>query len=255
MSTRAWLVIVAMGLGSIVILGILTKVAVESNPDLQSMIRFKAAFAQDWLPDGVEEVQLRKAPQKQGHLLIVTLPEAAVSSGAVFDNRVAEYFVSRFDGKPSLALEIEYLSPAFLGCAGQSSIRKARVNLAPVRVRVADREAARKLAARLEESRSARFLRHERGERDLATDLEAPVGFGGDWNELCFQLEPDVRAAFAANVYSSLKLRLFEASPPPGEAAPGGPLTPKSEVRFDRLGRELDARGKLTGRGASAPKR
>ncbi len=249
MGTRAWLVILVMGIGTLVVLGILTKVAVDANPELQAMIRFKSAFAQDWSSDGVEEVQLRKAPQKRGHHLFVTVRESAGSIGAAFDDRVAEYFVSRFKGKPQGTLDIEYQAPAFLGCSGPSSFRKVQVNLGPVRVRVADQEASSRLSSKLAEASLARLLRHERGARELLVELAAERGFDGDWDDLARRIEPEVRAAFLASPYLALRLRIFEDS-----AAPS-PRVPRVEVQFDRGGNELDARGKPIRRDPGAQKR
>lgn len=255
MGARAWLIILALGLGSVVAMGIMTKVAVESNPELQAMIRFKAAFAADFENVGVEEVQLRKAVQKRGHVLLVSMPEAVGrTGGAALDAQIAEYFVSHYDGKPEASLGISYQTPSVFGCVGPDSYRKVELPLAPVRIALLDRKAAQQLSERCATSKSARLIRYERSDRELLAELEVPKDYSGDWKDLAFELEPEVRGAFGANLYLALRLRFVEARkgvPTGSGVEPASPAARFEEVRFDRAGREIDEKGKPTGRHSS----
>lgn len=262
MGARAWLAILAMGLGCVVVMGLLTKVAVDSSPELQAMIRFKAAFAEDFASRQVEEVQLRKAVEKRGHVLIVTLPRpAATATTPAFDTEVAEYFVARYEGKPGASLKIEYISPAVFGCTGNDPVRSPEIALGPVRLRVTDRAAARRLAGRLGERHRSTLVGFERGERDLTVEVQGPGDYDGAWDETALKLEPEARLAFAGNPYVALIVKVYgvprPAAPEPGgEASPADPVRPAprkllGEVRFDRLGRELGPNGKPTGRGGA----
>ena len=54
------------------------KVDVDSNKDLQGIIRFKAAFADEFQKDGVEEVSVRRQPGDGGYQMILTHSSLAV---------------------------------------------------------------------------------------------------------------------------------------------------------------------------------
>ena len=60
-----------MGVGSLGLLGLMTKFAIDSSPDLQAMIRFKAALARDFQTRGVEEVSLRREQRPRGFRLFL----------------------------------------------------------------------------------------------------------------------------------------------------------------------------------------
>lgn len=252
MGSRAWIVILGLGIGSVVILGIITKVAVESSPELQAMIRCRAALAQELGPTGVEDVSLRRSRERRGLTLKLTFPRARLGTQLeALDQTIAERLLEQFKGDAGGVLEIDYQSIASWGCAGATSVRQALVPLAPVRVRLADRQAASALDTRLQASNRGRLANHRRSERELIVEIELPPGFVGEATELAFGLEPEIRTTFGGNLYQQLLVKLQRASPTEASAVPPLP-TPPSEVRFDRLGRELDARGKPTGRRAGS---
>jgi len=246
MSSRAWIAILGLGIGGLVILGILTKVAVESSPELQALIRVKAALAEELSADGVEEVSLRRSRERRG--LALSLVFAREQAGAVpeeLDQRLAEQIVKELQEDAGGVLELDYTSASGLGCEGPSPVRKALVPLAPVRVRLADREAHRRLSERFLAGRKVRFASYSRSDRGLEVSLEAPGDPGGDLKELAFELEPELRSAFGSNPYPLLWVRVGTAP-----AAPPATQAEACEVLFDRFGQELDERGRPTGRRA-----
>jgi hypothetical protein len=78
MGSKSWSVIIGLGLACIVVLGVLTKVAIDSSPDLQAIIRFKTAFAKDFEDRGVSEVSVRKQGEggSSARLLLTIPPDA-----------------------------------------------------------------------------------------------------------------------------------------------------------------------------------
>ena len=240
MGPRAWIAILGLGVGGIFVFGFLTKFAIDSNPDLQAIIRFKAAFARDFEDRGVGDVSLKKSAKKRGHQILVTIPASAAQGGASgLDEEIAEYFVKNFEARGGMFLDIAYQAPARLGCEGPAMLRRAEVPLLPVKARLADREAAQRLSKRLEGERGCRLASFARVERELVVDVEVPAKPAGDPREDARKIEVIVRTELRAQPYASLRLRIH-ARPQAGATTP--PL-PFFEVRYDGAGKELGGAG------------
>ncbi len=241
MGPRAWIAILGLGVGGILVFGFLTKFAIDSSPDLQAIIRFKAAFARDFEGCGVGDVSLKKSAKRRGHQILVTMPASAAQTRAPeLDEEIAEYFVKNFETRGGMVLEIAYQAPVRLGCEGPAMLRRAEVPLLPVKARLADREAAQRLSKRLEGERGCRLASFARVERELVVEVEVPVKPADDPRDDARKIEIIARTEFRAQPYASLCLRIH-ARPLAGAAPP--PL-PFFEVRYDGAGRELGGAGK-----------
>lgn len=247
MGARAWIVILCMGVGSILLFGFFTKLAIDSTPDLQAMIRFKAAFARDFEGRGVGEVSLKRSPLRRGHQLLVTIPkESAVENAQGLDAEIAEYFLEKFEAKPGPALAIRYQTPGDMGCDGPAKVREVEIAMGPFKERLADRAAAGRAAESLYVEPGCLLVSCSREGTELLVEIEAPPDWTGDLPELAREVEPAVRREFRAQPYAALRLRLRLPLEVSGEAseetwASFDPSSGETEVRFDAGGREIAA--------------
>lgn len=254
MSSRGSVIILATGVGGLFAFGFLTKLVIDSRPDLQNIIRFKAALAQDFGEKGICEVQLRKE-QRQSYRLSLTLSaersasekESGFKEGGLekdealarLDGEIAEYFLKNFPERSARVLRISYFSPGTSGCQGSSEFRTKEVALDAFRKRLSSQSHRAPLEERFRSSLSCRLVLFEQQGPELQIGVEAPPGFAGDARQLAVRLEGLVREEFRSGPYGILALRILPAGEqvtPPKDEPRGKCLL---EARFDFRGREL----------------
>jgi hypothetical protein len=248
MSARAWIIIMTMGLVGLCLLGLLTKFAVDSTPDLQRMIQFKSALASEFEDRGVEEVSMRKLHAKGYHVLLTVGP-GETSPGDRLETDVARYFVEKFPDRTVIALEVEKAARPSFGCGTIEPGPKRQFTLGQVRAEMAEEERRRRLEAEVAAAMGFRVVECGRQAGTLRVVAEAPPGYAGDLTEAARKIEPFVRSTHGGK-YSSLEVRARgPAAPSSGGAgldggakdrggAPASAPPREAEVRFDRAGKE-----------------
>lgn len=235
MRSRAWVAILAMGFLGVLIMGFMTKFAVDANPDLQKMIRFKVAMAQEFESCGLEEISLRKGVRSGAYSLHLTGPrEKLPMDPSLLDMKLSRYFAKNFPDKTARVLEISYVLPQKLGCTTNDPYHRKEYFLSSVRASMVDEERIERIGQALEKDAKGRVLSGFREGRTLLLVVEAPARLTGDLRQLASQVEPVVREQFRAEPYAALKLRVQR--PAAGSPADRGDFV---EVQFDPRGREL----------------
>jgi hypothetical protein len=230
MHSRPWIAILAIGVVALLVLGFLTKLAIESSPQLQNAIRFKTAFARDFSDHRVEEVSLRKSPKGGYQLILRSRRDAPLPESPDLDQRIAEYFVQKFPDKDVRRLDISYEWTGSWGCGGGTPYRSKEIALFTVREGIEEKGRRDKVADALLRDHAVRVRTWNREGRGLLVELDVPPSLDGDGRSTALRLEPTVREACRAVPYSQLRLllRREEGSSPLSE-----------EFRFDPRGREL----------------
>ena len=241
MSSRAWILILTMGLVGFCLMGLLTKYAIDSSPELKRMIEFKAALASEFEDRGVEEVAMRKLPARGYHVLLTVGPGARGASSDSLDLDVARYFAAKFPDKAVYALEVERAGRPSFGCGTVESQGKQQFSMSQVRAGVAEEDRRRKLDEQVSSAAPGfRVVSLERQGSKLRIVAEGPRDFAGDLKEALLKIEPAVRSVLTGR-YSSLEIRARAeaaiASPPPAHDAPG---SREAEASFDATGREIE---------------
>jgi hypothetical protein len=246
---RAWIIILSLGIGALCLLGLGMKYVIDANPELQAVIKFKTALAEDFGPRGIDSVSVYALRGKSGHEIRVTLPapgpEPAASS---LEAELMEYYVTRFPGKMGSFLAINQIPAGGPGCSVPESTRRTEVPIASVRQKLEDRRRVAGLGPRLESAGAGSVLSQAREGATLLLDLETTSAERRQAREVAAAAEPLIREAFGATHYATLRLRVFphpQAKLPPAPAAAGLPAG-AVEVRYDRRGRE--AAGSRTGK-------
>jgi hypothetical protein len=240
MSSRAWILILTMGLVGFCLMGLLTKYAIDSSPELKRMIEFKAALASEFEDRGVEEVAMRKLPARGYHVLLTIGPGAQRESSERLDLDVARYFAAKFPDRTVFALEVERAGRPSFGCGTVESQGKRQFSLSAVRAGVAEEDRRKKLDEQVSLAAGFRVVAFERQGSKIRVVAESPGGFAGDLKDAIGKMEPAVRAVQGGR-YSSLQIRVRRAgtspaSPPAEDAA--GPR--EVEATFDPTGREIE---------------
>lgn len=259
MGSKAWIVILAIGVGGVVILGLMVQYAIDSSPALRLMIQFKGALAQDFGDRGFEDVSLRSMRSRRGFHLTLTLPSALdVGEVSRLDTEISRYFVKNFKGRQGDLLSISYRTPGSFACSGPELFHETEIPLHPLQEKVEEEGRVERLAAALHQRAGASVVSHRREPRTLLLDVEIPAEYPGDLVELARSTSELTRVEFRPKPYMFLELRFFWATlPGPGKpreaVAPAAkPLAssqekstaafaPILEVRFDYRGRRLDA--------------
>ncbi len=212
MSNRTWIVIAAIGIGSVVALGMTMGYVVESNPSLKSAIKFKQSLARDFSARGIEEVSLRNMPKNLGfHLLLTaTLPDDDAERDRL-DRDVVEYFVREHGDKRARVLKISYLRPPSWGCrsAMAEPHRVKEFPLRPIRQRLARAQKEIQLAAFLEERLGCRLVacQSEDGELRVRVDV-VRADATANTRDLVKRVERSIRGRLRA-YYSTLHLTVL----------------------------------------------
>jgi len=211
MGARAWMAILGLGLVSVFLLGFMTKFAIDSSPDLQAIIKFKAAFAKEFEPRGVEEVSLRKGRDRgSSHTLHVTMPRSlAEGNAAALDMEFAEYFVTQFAPQGPGQLRIAYDTPKVFGCAGSNVFRETELSLPAVRLRLTDRDAGKRVGEKSMKALGLRLLECRREENRLTADFEWALDAAFTREGAPSKAEAILRQEFRHQPPPLLRLRFF----------------------------------------------
>ena len=254
MGSKQWIVILAFGLVGLCSMGLLTKFAVDSNPQLKKLVQIKAALASDLRPRGVEEVSLRRMPGSGFQIRLVCEPEAG---GDDLDLLAAKNFAKGYPEAVGDQLEVLRVEPAGFGCSGESIAKQSQFNLQALRLSTAEEARQERVAGDLSQKLGLRLLGRKKEDRTLRVEVQAPPGAALEEMEaLARKAEPIVRAAEFPPTYTVLTLVVH---PQPEAAAPPGSTVEVRvpvviEVRFDLRGRETRAR-RLARRGTRRPPR
>lgn len=241
MGPRAWMMILGIGVASVLALGFLTKFAIDSSPDLQAMIRFKVALAEDFGPRGVQEVSLQKLPRRDGfQLLVAGKTPQGVSERDVLDAELADYFARKFSIRTPGVLRIVYQAKGSPGCEAPAPERTVDVKMGPVYERIADEESRTRLGKNLLAGHGCRLVTQVREGTNLRIDVEWRGPPDRDLGDLARKIEPVVREEFRKRPYGLLHIRVWRPAGPES-SKDAVPSAPALEVRFDPRGRE--ARG------------
>lgn len=252
MRSRAWFAIFAMGLLGIVILGFLTKVALDSNAELKSLVQFKASFLEAFRASGVREISLRRGetPGSYEVRLVLSRRSAAAEaapaaagtqsfgprvdaptgiSGSVtpFEEKVLRFFVERFPDKSARTIDLRFACASTLGCSAARAERHVKVHLPQYRYWLREVERAERLAQALEET-GFRLLSVRRDGGTQTAEIEPADSGSRSRRELAQLAEPVLRRHFSAGGYRRLVVRVRQETPPGVE-----------EVSFDPAGREV----------------
>lgn len=253
MKSRAWVGIVVIGILGLTLLGFLTKFAIESNTDLQDIIRFKTAFARDFSDRGIEEVSLRRRHAGGRYSLVLTGSRDDLGSNIpTLDREVAAYFVENFPDEAARVLDISYVAEGAFGCRDDSFSRRQEVALGPLRRDLALREVRDRLSRALLEQSGSKLVTDRRDNRVLTVEVEAAPGASNseaDLRSLALEIEPIIRQHLRVHPYVRLRLRVVGDSRggPPAVTSSGKSATPGSapptqksvEVQFDARGRPI----------------
>lgn len=242
MRSKAWFGILITGIVGLLALGYLAEMALESSPELQRIVQFKTAFAQDFESRGVETVQLRKAAGGSSyHLLLARRWDGNDPRDLErLEAEIARYFVERFPEADVRALQIYHIQAGARELEEGSAYRVGTQALGPARA--ARKAEARRsaLVERLGKDFQVRWVGEERHERVVTVTLDPPRASWGDLRGLSLRLEPIVRERYRDEPYGTLILRW---EPSSGEAGvtggEEGGLPLPEEVRFDGRGREV----------------
>ena len=247
MHSRVWIGILLIGVLGIVMLGLLTKFAIDANPGLRDNIRFKVAFARDFSSEGIGEISLRRRGKGGGYRLVMERSRTeATGNSSVLDQKIATYFAENFPDKSVRTLELSYVSGGSLGCAQGTPYHEQEIALSPVRVRLAARESRERLCRALEDDFQCRLVSEKREGRTLIVDLDGPALPEDSLRKLAEKMEPSIRHHFRINPYAKLRLRIWPRSDQvpseQGASQEASKSPPKSvEVPFDPRGRPLES--------------
>jgi hypothetical protein len=239
MGSKQWIVILAFGLVGLCSMGLLTKFAVDSNPQLKKIVQIKAALASDLRSRGVEEVSLRRMPRSGFQIRLVCEPEAG---GDDLDLLAAKSFAKGYPEAVGEKLEVLRVEPAGFGCSGETVAKQTEFNLQSLRVSAAEEGRQERLSGDLAQKLGMRLIRRVKEDRALRVEVQAPPGAAlEEMQALARKAEPIVRAAEFPPTYANLILVVHPQPESSGQAAaPVKVQVPVSiEVRFDLRGREL----------------
>ena len=104
MRSKSWLIILVMGIVGVCGLGLLTKVALESNPMLLRLGKVKQAIAQDLSSQGVCEISVKSLPRQRGFEIRLEAPQKPGADPAALAQAVAESFLRNYPGPAPFAL-------------------------------------------------------------------------------------------------------------------------------------------------------
>lgn len=245
MHSRVWIGIVLIGVLGVVILGFLTKFAVDSNAGLRDVIRFKAAFAKEFGAEGFEDVSLRKRPGGSGYIMVLSCPTSQPAGDpAAMDQRIAEYFVENFPDGGGRLLDLSYVASGRFGCGSEEPIRTQEIVLGGVRSHVELREQRKSLATALRNEFGCRLIADRFEGRSIVVEVEGPRDAPDGLRGLAGRIEPAVRERFRVQPYVQLVLRIRAArteARTDGRGEDGPDAGDVLEVRYDPRGREIGA--------------
>ncbi|HZN58531.1 MAG TPA: hypothetical protein VFD71_10695 [Planctomycetota bacterium] len=262
MGSKSWSVIIGLGLACIVALGVLTKVAIDSSPDLQAIIRFKTAFAKDFEDRGVSEVSVRKQGDggSSARLLLTIPPDApgwrkgsaaptsssgSANSASSFDLEVAEYYLRAWGAKARGQLQIDCQSPSSFGCESAEVYHSTTFSIDDLRIQISDRESSTTFQRRLREELNVELIGFTRRNLELTVELGCPNVDPDALEQLAPRLELLARQAFRAYPYGTMRLKLRSSRPIAADPAA------TFEKQYDARGREIPDRAGDSG--AAAP--
>jgi len=225
MGSKAWIVILVMGIVGIVSMGLLTNFALSSAPQLKQAVEFKAALAKDLGPS-VEEVSVKRLPT-QGYQIVITVPPGG--DEAATDLRVARFFAANHTDTLAGRLEVARAAPVTFGCGSPRVYSNREFALGEVRREIAEEARRERLTKAISSVAGCRLLSETRNGGTVRVEVEAPAAAGPDLAALAKRLEAGARAELRAPPYTSLEIRVTAES---GTPAP-------VEMRFDSRGREI----------------
>ena len=225
MGSKAWIVILVMGIVGVVSMGLLTNFALSSAPQLKQAVEFKAALAKDLGPS-VEEVSVKRLPT-QGYQIVLTVPPGGDEAAA--DLRVARFFAANHTDTLAGRLEVARAAPVTFGCGSPRIYSNREFALGEVRREIAEKQRRERLEKAVANVAGCRILAETRDGGKVRLEVEAPSATGPNLAALAKQIEAGARAELRAPPYTVLEIRVTAES---GNAAP-------VEVRFDSRGREI----------------
>ncbi len=258
MRSRAWFAILVIGFLGIVILGLLTKVALDSNAELKNIVQFKASLLDRFEASGVREVSLRRgeSPGSYAVLLVISrrglAAEASAAaeseggprvegptglSGSVtpFEEQVLRFFAERFPDKSARTIDLRLARASAWGCSAPRAEREVRVLLPQYRVWLREKERAGRLAQALAGA-GCRLLSVGRDGGTQTAEIAPSDSGSASSRELARLAEPILRQHCSLGGYRRLVVRVRSKVSSDGAAPQASGV---EEVSFDAAGREI----------------
>ncbi len=222
MNSRSWLLIVIIGVLSVCAFGIMAKVAVESNPNLQRLVEFKTAVAETFAAHGVSEASVRRLADRREYEIVLQCQDAEIAELAEVDRDVADYFVRNYHDANGTKLKIKYVPKPQWGCGSSASrpLRQAEVELYPLRLAVRREQRIEKLQTVIDRQPKMSFRSVLWNQRDVTLEVQVLGGGEKEPEKVSRWVESQARTQLRG-FYKQLRVRLWGASARPDVAADG----------------------------------
>jgi len=173
MRTKSPLLILGIGIAGIIALGLMTKVALESNPDLLKLGKIREAIAEDFSSRGVEAFGVKALPRKRGYDLRIEVPREVVPDAEVLARSMAEGFIRRFTGPAPTLLKLTLIEPG-RGCSGPAPWFEKEVRVFELTAEMELRAALGRLAEAIAGREGCR-MRPPEPREPLRIDVDIPA--------------------------------------------------------------------------------
>jgi hypothetical protein len=248
MRSRFLVVVILIGVGAMAALGMVTKLALDSNKDLQGVTKFKAMFLEAFAAEGIEEISYRRLQGNGGVVLQLVARPERLSSADDIHRRIAEYFVKEFSRQPG-TLKLSYQTPSSFGCGGAETFLDREFRVREVQAQAEERQRRSELEKKVASRPGFQLVAIDKDGERLRVDVECPAcskDSAGLEDQLA-GLAKDIAAHYRLPARSRLEVRLFAAIVVPA------PLPGQERAAAGAAERQLLAEGIFDGRGARAP--
>lgn len=190
-----------MGIAGLGCMGLLVKVAFDSDPNLARLGKVKKAFADSFGPRGLSEFTIHTLPRKAGYKIRAAV-EAEPGDPDVLTESLARSFVENFEGSPRSRVAVElYQVAGGLGCHSETLVVEREFTVPELRRWNRIREAGEELVGQVIPGLGLEIVQSEPRGRSALTLILVPSEPGS----LPADPGPQVAERLRGHIFRSLK--------------------------------------------------
>ncbi len=240
MRSRSWLFILVIGIGGMALMGLMTKMALESSPELLRIVKIKEALAEDLGPRGAREISMRSMPEGRGIAIRIEAPRAGVTPPEDFARSAAELFVRKYGGPAPALLKLSLVESGRFSCGGPATYYEKEYRTIDITAEIALREAIGRMRDAVGARKGFRLISGDPGSPIRVVAAIPPPSDAADLERSMEFLRAKAREHLAAGTAHTviLEARANVADAPASavqQGAPGGGAVLREE-RIDRRG-------------------
>ena len=223
MNSRPVIVLILVGVGGFCAMGMIARVAVQSDTQLKNALTFKGALLSELEGDGVHDVSVRRRPDENRFEVDIVTARSTPEGRKALCERVAELFVTVNPDRRANVLRVTVLEPGGLFRSAGAAAAPNDISLYALRARKALEVRMERIAKLFETRLGAEVVDYDVSEGVAAITLRAAdLPDGRARSTFLSRLEGTIRKQLRG-LYSTLELRFVapESSSPAPEAQDG----------------------------------